>query len=228
MANFNEINELRRTQEKLRKLTNDAYLELANVSESSDASFSLNGLNVIAERALGRVMRLVNPVVSEIKELEIKFVAQPNVELAQRLFDKSHTLLQKKMNADAVRILTSLVKKRFAKASVLLGTIFMNGLKDRIGKVEFKHPQNAMKCLTIGVVCGNIEAGYLLGTLFRTFGQFDKAKEAFQQNMKKGCVKSATEIIILLQIEAANAPDAKTRAIIEHKIKNLRVDLNYS
>lgn len=228
MTSSKEIKQLRATQQSLRDLTHSAYFDLANTSDPAELSFSLNGINVVAERTINRFFKFLSPSTSEILALEEQFTDKPTMALAVKLLSKAQELLHKKMNADAVRILTSLTKIKFQDAIILLGTIFMNGVKDRIGKVEFKHPQNALKCLTLGFECGNMESGYLLGTLFRSFGQNEKAKEIFLKNMEKGCIKSTAEITILLQIEAAETTDERKRAILEQKIKNLKVDSTYS
>lgn len=227
MINSKEINELRQKQKVIRHLTNEAYIALAEIDNPTDSKFSINGLGIIANKAINKVVKLLTPDLSSIKELEVKFKDKPTRAIANHLLTHTRELLAKKLNTEAVRILSSLTKKKVQEAIILLGTIFMNGVKDRIGKIEFKHPQNAIKCLTLGFECGNIEAGYLLGVLLRMFGQNEKAKEVFSKNIKIGCVKSAAEIIILLQIEAASSPNEKSRAILEQKIKNLRTDLTY-
>ncbi|KDM89973.1 hypothetical protein [Photobacterium galatheae] len=228
MTNSREISQLRQKQKAIRHLTHESYVALAKVDSPQESKFSIDGLGIIANRAIGKVLKLLSPDLTKIKELEMNFRENPSKDLARSLLTHARELLGKKMNADAVRVLSTLTRKKVQKAILLLGSIFMNGVKDRIGKLEFRHPQNAMKCLTLGFECGNIEAGYLLGALFRTFGQNQKAKEIFAQNMEKGCVKSAAEFIILLQIEAASSPDEKSKAIIEQRIKNLRTDLTYS
>ncbi|MCY9866139.1 hypothetical protein OTK49_26740 [Vibrio coralliirubri] len=228
MTSSQEISLLRQKQKSVRKLTNEAYIALAEIKEPSKAKFSIDGLGIVASKIVNKAFKALSPDTYTIKELEIKFEERPTRLLATELLRHSRTLLAKKLNADAVRVLRSLTKRKIEDAIVSLGTIFMYGVKDRIGKTEFKHPQNAMKCLTLGVGCGNIEAGYLLGALFRSFGQNDKAKETFYQNIDRGCIKSVTEVIILLQVESAASTDARHRAIIEQKIRNLRTDLTYS
>ena len=228
MTNSKEINQLRQKQKVIRHLTNEAFIAISEVDAPTDSKFSIDGLGIIANKAINKVVKLLTPDLSSIRELESKFKDKPTRSAANQLLSHTRELLSKKLNTDAVRILSSLTKKKVQEAIVMLGSIFMNGVKDRIGKIEFKHPQNAMKCLTLGVECGNIEAGYLLGALLRTFGQNDKAKEVFTKNMKLGCVKSAAEVIIFLQVEVASAPDEKSRAILKQKIKNLRTDLTYS
>lgn len=228
MTSSQEISLLRQKQKSVRRLTNEAYFALAVAQEPSKAKFSIDGLGLIANKIVTKAFKALSPDTYTIKDLELRFEERPTKSLAIELLRHSRSLLAKKLNADAVRILRSLTKRKVEDAIVSLGTIFMYGVKDRIGKVEFKHPQNAMKCLTLGNECGNIEAGYLLGALLRSFGQNEKAKETFYQNIKRGCIKSVAEVIILLQVEAAACTDARQRAIIEQKIRNLRTDLSYS
>ena len=227
MGNLSQIKQLKLRQKAISELVDNAYTALANTTQLNYNYFSLDGVDLLVKKIIQKTFSSVNLELSKIQKLDHDFKLKPTNKKASELMFFAKKLLAKRMNHEAVIVLKSLYKHQFKETFIVLGEVFMYGVKNRLGHVEFKHPQNAKRCLQKGLSCGNIESGYLLGVLYRTYGQIEKAQQVFESNSKLGCIKSTTEVIILLQAEVSKSQDLKHSAILKQKIKNLRSDLTY-
>ena len=203
------LSDIRSETDELSRLLDGLYVELI----SGKPSF------IDISRLKNAHLPLIRRIKNTIRRVSASKPTKPSMREAIRL-------LYIKNNSKAIDMLVELSSSGNKVATLKLGKIYLNGIKNRFGKIEYKKPREALRHLTISQTDGFKEAGYLIGTLYYNHGQVDIAKTVFFINHRNGCIRSSTELIVIIQEELnTKRCTPKQSLILKQQILNIRSDI---
>lgn len=204
------LNNIKDENTKLGEAIRGVYLDANNGCLEEKSDHQLNGAHLPLLRKLKRFA----------KRLGAKASNKPSVLEAVRL-------LSLKENTKAIEMLTHLAEQDQPQAYYQLGRVYSNGVKNKVGIVEFYDPRKALINLLKARDNDVLEAGYLLGILYVKYGKYNEAKQVFFINHRKGCMRSSTELLLIFQAELNQVGhESKEARIIKTYIQSIKTDIN--
>lgn len=209
MSFESDLEKIKLSKVKIRRLVNDLNISLAY----DDVTTKDKGvLDRVLRVAISRVGKLVTTSPPE------------NMTYKERV----SFLIHKNKNSEAVKKLIGHLKDGDLWSIFTLGKIYMNGLRNKLGKVEFLSLSNSHKCLTHCSRSNYPDSAYYLGLLLKKSGDADNAEKIFEAMHNNGCVKSSTELIIILKEKISVADSELDKLKLMQRVLIVRSDIEYN
>ncbi|UKA04707.1 hypothetical protein [Photobacterium damselae] len=203
------LSDIKNTNDKLGHDLDQIYREIAT-GEIEQDGIHLNGSHLPLLRKLKRFA----------KKLGKKADRKPSVQEAVRLLSINE-------NTKAVEMLNNLASDKEPNVYFQLGKIYINGVKNKVGIVEFYDPRKALLNLIKARDLNVLEAGYLLGVIYNKYGKIEEAKQVFFINHRNGCIRSSAELLLILQGELNQMEQgSKDALIINTYIQSIKADIS--
>ena len=204
------LDSIKSENEEAKAIIDRVYSDTINGNVTPPESVDLKGSHFSLMRKIKRIAKKVGKKGSN----------KPSI-------SESIRLLSIKETTKAVDMLTFLADNKNYKANYHLGKIYIDGAKNKVGVVEFCNPRKALLNLITARDGKILEAGYLLGLIYYKYGKIDEAKQVFFLNHRNGCMRSSTELVLILQEDLAQAKQGSREAgIINTYIQSIKTDIS--